>query len=154
MNLFDLKRTPKPWTFLETPVISEQVQYRRKTGPEAQKLPKGGLTDFRSNASEATRWLEDVYSMCARGEKEAAIDVVFDQIERLLSGGEFEKCDSVLRAVDLQRLSVSLILSLLSVTLSASKMLPYRRVLTARTEAFFGRNEGAERAARLLNGLI
>lgn len=99
-------------------------------------------------------WLEEVYSLVSRGLTRRSMDVLFDNVERLLAKSEFDACDSVLRAVDVARLGVTTNVALLSITAPASAFLDYRPTLTARIRNFVVQQTDETRAAQLLNGLL
>lgn len=97
-------------------------------------------------------WLLDVYSLEHQQEREAAIDLVFDKIDELLREAAFDRCDEILQSVDVQRLSTSLMVAFLSITLAAKKELSSRAALVGRIEARLGELE-PHRLEGLLVGL-
>lgn len=98
-------------------------------------------------------WLETVYRMCERNKNRAAIDTVFDKVERLLYDSEFASCDALLRLVDIHRINRSVVISILSITWAARNFLPYRNKFVEEVEYMLTWQVGKERAERLLAGL-
>jgi hypothetical protein len=76
--------------------------------------------------SSSLTWLGDVYSLVAQGRFEAAIDVLFRNVDALLLAGQFSRCNELLRAIDLKRLDTNLLVGALSITVSAADRLPGR----------------------------
>jgi hypothetical protein len=97
-------------------------------------------------------WLDDVYSLVGRHEIDTALDVVFTRFDDLLSAGDWDGCDSVLRAIDIQRLDTHLLVGVLSATLPAKDKLTARDKLVERTERRL-RTVEPDRVGRLLVGL-
>jgi hypothetical protein len=71
-------------------------------------------------------WLGDVYSLVARNRFDAAIDILFRNVDELLLTGQFNRCNDLLRAIDLGRLDTNLLVGTLSITVSAADKLPGR----------------------------
>lgn len=94
-------------------------------------------------------WLNEVYSLSARNESDAAIDILFPKIDALFRAGEFAVADDVLRAVDVARLNTSLMVAVLAITRAAKDKLPHREVLLQRIERRLTRAEPV-RVERLL----
>jgi hypothetical protein len=97
-------------------------------------------------------WLDNTYELVARNRDDEALDVVFDEIHRLLSKASFKECDSGLAMVDVSKLSPTLITGVLSITLQAKAKLHQRA-------AFFERSRRQlhivepKNVAALLDGL-
>jgi hypothetical protein len=60
------------------------------------------------------------------GRTDAALDLIYDQIDALMTGGKFEAIGSLLQRLDLGALSVDLLLGLLTSTLPARTKIPFR----------------------------
>ncbi|WP_428265089.1 hypothetical protein [Haliangium sp.] len=118
----------------------------------AHGLRVGRDAECVTSSSDAPLWLGDVYSLVARQQPDEAIDILFDHIDELLSEGQFARCDSVLRAIDLDRLDTNLVVAVLSITLSAADELPHRARLLSRAEKRLS-VLAPERVERLLHGL-
>jgi len=97
-------------------------------------------------------WLSDLYVMIKNGSTDKAIDLLIDEVDDLLSDGEFERCDDLMGLIDLDRLDVDLLVGVLSVTLGAAELLPSRPGLIEQVEE---RLEGLvpERVDALMEGL-
>lgn len=100
----------------------------------------------------APMWLEDTYAYCMQSRDAEALDVMFRHINTLLCEDQFSKCNDLLRAIDLQRLDTHLMIGLLSITLAASSILPFRSQLVSNIESRL-RKLAPDRVERLLNGL-
>ena len=105
-----------------------------------------------TDANERPLWLDDVYSLVVKSKPDAAVDVLFARIDELLTRRDFDRCDSLLRAVDLGRLDTNLMVALLSITLPASSKLKARVEVVDKIEKQL-REKAPERAERLLSGL-
>lgn len=79
---------------------------------------------------EESSWLSTLYDL----EDEPAADMVFDEIDTLLSSREFLKCDKILQVIDVDRLNTSILISFLSATLPAKNILSNRPGLVQRIE--------------------
>lgn len=97
-------------------------------------------------------WIDNVYSLVAKEQTDAATDMLLGRFNTMLEHAEFEQCDSALRAFDFKRLNTTLMVSILSITRPATSKLKARsevlveieRVLTERVP---------DRASRLLKNL-
>jgi hypothetical protein len=97
-------------------------------------------------------WLGDVYSLVARDRFDAAIDILFRNVDALLLAGQFDRCDDLLRAIDLKRLDTNLLVGALSITLSAADKLPGRAHFVERVARHL-ESVAPGRVERLLVGL-
>ena len=70
--------------------------------------------------------LAETYHLDQSGRIDAAIDLIFDAVDSLLCAGDFEGCDFLLQRVEVQRLSVDLMIAFLSITLTARDRLRER----------------------------
>lgn len=80
----------------------------------------------------APMWLDDVYAYVQRKLPRKAVDILYQRVDGLLGSGEFERCDELLRTIDLKRLDSNLIVSVLAMTKLAANELPYRSKLLLR----------------------
>ena len=71
-------------------------------------------------------WLEDVYTLCAQERTDAAIDVLFDNINQMLIAQDYSRCDCALQGIDLYRLDTHLLVAVLAITFSAAPHLSFR----------------------------
>ncbi len=95
-----------------------------------------------------------VYQLDRSGQIDAAIDLVFDTIDTLLCEDDFQGCDRLLKVVDADKLSIDLLVAVLSITLTARDHLPERRSLCNRVKARIQRERGARAAEIVLKGLV
>lgn len=105
-----------------------------------------------TDASDRPLWLDDVYSLVVKAKPDAAVDVLFARVDELLRRREFDRCDSLLRAVDLGRLDTNLMVALLSITQPAASKLKARLEVVEKIEKHL-RLLAPDRAERLLSGL-
>jgi type III restriction enzyme len=96
-------------------------------------------------------WLSEMYAL-AQQNREAAVDLMFREIDDLLHAGRFQECGQVLEAVDVEKLDSNLLVSALAVTKPAADAMPGRPAFVARVEERL-RVLVAERADRLLEKL-
>lgn len=99
---------------------------------------------------EIVGYLAEVYSACAEGAQDRAVDLVFDRIDRLLIDGEYEVVDDILRLCDVGRLSTHLMRSFLTITAPGRHRLPSRPKFFDRVEAAMTAIRGAEVTRRLI----
>jgi hypothetical protein len=97
-------------------------------------------------------WLGDVYSLVARDRFDAAIDILFRNVDALLLTGQFNRCNDLLRAIDPKRLDTNLLVGALSITVSAADKLPGRGHLVERVAKRL-ESVAPGRVERLLAGL-
>ena len=82
-----------------------------------------------------------------------AIDLIFEEIDRLLKEGGFEECDTILFGVDPLAHPASITLAFLTITYAAKNKLKYREHLFNITESAFVLRYGERHTQRLLQGL-
>ena len=97
-------------------------------------------------------WLVDVYALCSQQNTDAAMDALFTGIDGLLTQQDYERCDALLQSIDLQRLSASLLVGVLAITLAAAQHLRQRQDVARRIANRLKELEPI-RAERLLDGL-
>ena len=78
-----------------------------------------------SNGSEP-QFLAQAKRLVDHGKIDAAIDIIFDQIDEMLLARQFERVDQILRDVECRGYSIDILLSLLTITLAAKRHLPSR----------------------------
>lgn len=84
-------------------------------------------------------WVDDLYTLPL----DDGIDLLFDHVDRLLTEGDFEGCDAVLRSLDISRLSIEILVAMCSATRAASDQLVGRpQVLEKIREEIRGRDPG------------
>lgn len=98
--------------------------------------------------------LSEVYRLDGAARIDAAIDILFDRIDTLFCEGDFEACDRLLKSVDLNRLSVDVLVAILSITLAARGNLVERASLCRRAHARIKNERGAAATDALLKGLV
>jgi len=120
-------------------------------GPSAHM---GAPSASRSSATttSSAAWLEDVYSKVARGDVDAALDVLMQNFDDLFHANQFKQANSLLRHVDLQRLDVDTMVGLLAATLPARQELSQRERIVERVRSRLER-QVPERLDGLLRGL-
>ena len=97
--------------------------------------------------------LAEAYRLDQSGRIDAAIDLIFDRVDTLLCGGDFEECDLLLRAVEVDRLSVDLMVAFLSITLAARDRLRERARFYSRVKQQIESERGVQVTDSLLKGL-
>ncbi len=70
-----------------------------------------------------TSFLDNANRLDKRGQTDAALDIIFDQIDETLLSGEFDRVDRILVEITPDDFSVELLLGLLTVTLPAKNRL-------------------------------
>ena len=93
--------------------------------------------------------MDELYAI--EQEDDDAIDWIFGRVLDLMERGDFKGCDQLLQEVDLDRLSPTLMVAFLSITLWAS--LDYRPTFYNEVEARLRRIEPEDRVKGLLRGL-
>ena len=102
---------------------------------------------------QADEFLAVVYYLDAAGDLDNATDRLFDYIDRLLHVGMFEIVNEILRQVQVQKLSTSLMRSLLTITLAAKRHLKDREEFFERVEKEMTDRRGTAITDRLLGRL-
>lgn len=97
-------------------------------------------------------WLELAASLEGRGRKHAALDLVYDTVDRWLCDGQFRRCNLIFETVRPDGLSAELILGLLTVTRSAAGRLESRSAFGECARVVLSVREGD--ADQLLAGLL
>lgn len=79
--------------------------------------------------------LSEVYSFVELGDRESAVDLLFERVDELLADDRMPECDALLQQIDVTKLDSHLMVSSLSITWLAREHLPSRASLVARIEA-------------------
>jgi len=108
---------------------------------EVRAAPQRGTVTFVDRANKLDE----------RGQTDAALDLIYDQVDALLRSGDFAQVDVVLDKVDVGSVSPDLLLGLLTATLPARTRLASRRAFFRRVEEKLKRRE--DWADNLLAGL-
>jgi hypothetical protein len=87
----------------------------------------------------------------ASGDRNAALDLLYDRVDELMRTGQFEALDSLLQQVRLGDMSIDVLLGLLTATLPARSRLPSRQAFFRETENAL--REWGEYEDGLLTGL-
>jgi hypothetical protein len=107
--------------------------------------------EIETQSSALLDW-SNVYSLVAKSETDAAIDMLLGRFNTMLTKSDFDLCDSALRSLDLSRLDVTSLVAILSITQPASEHLKARPELVRDVERILRERE-SERADRLIRGL-
>lgn len=103
------------------------------------------------NQKNEDKFLERVLRLEKMGNIDSALDLLYDQIDARLKAGKFEDTDKFLQKLNVAKLSIDLLLGVLTASLPARYKLPSRGVFYKKVEAVLKqRNEWEE---NLLLGL-
>jgi hypothetical protein len=102
---------------------------------------------------DSGRFLERIYQAVARGDTDGATDELYDRVDGLLEGGDFEACDRILQLVAPDRLDSNLMVAFLVITLPAREHLRERETFYRAAERILNRDRGEEAAGKILQGL-
>jgi hypothetical protein len=94
--------------------------------------------------------LQAIYRLDAHGMVRHAADRVLEHIDNLLNESRFSECDHLFREVDLTRLSDTLVVSFLGITLAAKPKLKLRAAFYDQALEVVSRRRGRDVAQRLL----
>lgn len=97
-------------------------------------------------------WLNDMYALDADGNCDDAIDILFEALDELLLAERYENCDAILQALDVDRMSATLLVGCISFTQLAARHLPSYPAFFAAVESRL-RVLAPDRVDRLLWGL-
>lgn len=97
-------------------------------------------------------WLDELYSLVARHDPDSAIDLLFANVDDLLSEGAFRRCDALLKTIDPKRLDSNLLVAALSATKRAAPLLHERQAFVRRVRTRL-QELAPDRLERLLAGL-
>lgn len=95
---------------------------------------------------ENDAWFDEAISLCGHGNKDAALDVIFDKIDDWLCEGKFDECNQFLGRLNVEETPTVLLLGVLTITYAADKYLENRHGVFARSWATItARGENAEK---------
>jgi hypothetical protein len=106
----------------------------------------------RASVDARLAWLEDAYREVANKRFDAATDMLLEHLDDLLGDGDIAGANSVLQALDVERLDIQSMLTVLAVTRPAKEQLANRARFLGHVEEQLA-DEGSVRAERLLAGL-
>ena len=69
-------------------------------------------------------WLDDMYALDADNNCDGAIDLLFEGLDELLLAEHYDNCDAILQALDVGRMSATLLIGCISFIRPASYHLP------------------------------
>jgi hypothetical protein len=95
-------------------------------------------------------FLDAAYLLSEADKTRDGLDHIFQKMNALLVAGEFRLASSILKQVDVERLSSTLSVGFLSITLVTSDFLPERPAFYARVRHKLVAERGAEATDRLL----
>lgn len=98
---------------------------------------------------EATALLSRINNFLKQGDLGAVFDDMYDTFDEMIDAREFQKCDDILRAVEVEMYPLNVLLGFLTITLRARDNLPERHELYKRIYAHLVR----EHAQFVLYGL-
>ncbi|HQZ66689.1 MAG TPA: hypothetical protein PLY87_16470 [Planctomycetaceae bacterium] len=78
----------------------------------------------------ARSFVDDAQRLASQGKVDAALDLIYDRADEMLLAGEFVALDSIIEGLDVEQLSVDVLLAVLTITL------PAKDKLTTRNEFF------------------
>jgi hypothetical protein len=99
---------------------------------------------------DTNRFLESVYRLVESELTSDAIDYTISRIDDLLNDGSFHVCNGILRAADPEKLSDTLIVTFLGITLAAKSKLTSRPAFYMRSRQVVCERRGDDGADRLL----
>lgn len=97
--------------------IIDEITGGRSSTPAAAPMPE---------------WLTQAVILDSSGETPRAMDALYDGFDRLLAAGEFDHVNGLLNQLPLERISLSLMVGALSMTLPVASRSPARRAVFAR----------------------
>ena len=104
-----------------------------------------------STSSSPEGFLDRARRLDQHGQTDAALDLIFDQIDEMLLGDESDRVDAILSEIAPDTFSVDLLVGLLTVTLPAKKLLFNRSAFFTKVEQSL--RERGKLDDRLLVGL-
>ncbi len=128
------------WARFDTAVASVQCS---AAGPPVEEFWE---------SSVARKCIADIARLSNAGDDEAALDVAYDTVDRLLTERKFQECDDLLDLVDVDSMALAVSLGLCSITSPARRELRRRANYVQRLRERLRRTD-AERVERLLAGI-
>jgi hypothetical protein len=85
-----------------------------------------------ASQNDSPKWLQNAMALDASDSTIPAMDIVFDNVDDLLSAGKFEEVNVIIEQVPLEGPSLSFLMGVLTITLPAADRLPSRARFFAR----------------------
>ena len=98
-------------------------------------------------------FLPIVYLAVSNAQNDAATDIVFDNIDRMLCDGSFSQINALLKRVEVEKLNSTLMRSFMTITAAARDKLPARKPLYDKIYARMIELKGQEKADKILKNL-
>lgn len=139
----DVRRRSGALDFGGVVTVVKRMQGRPESSATVAIVDKGVVEVF----------LEHMQALSERNMLDAALDYVFDTMDRWFDKGSFELSNRVLRAVDPSRTHEDLLIGLLTISHTARSHLTARADLLARAREVLEHRLGVRQANRALSGL-
>lgn len=97
--------------------------------------------------------LERAYDLVAADEIDAALDVIYQEIDGMMCAGKRDEIDAVLRSSDVARLDGSVMLGFLAITLPYANRLNDRFAYFGRVKTRLESMHSPDEVAAMLHGL-
>jgi hypothetical protein len=130
-----------------SPDTFEELRQVIRAEGVAEVIARWSKDGIRSDKSFISRARE----LDARGHTDAALDLIYDSVDKLMRDGQFSKLDAILSGVPVASLTADILLGLLTASLPARNRLPSRKPLFRQIEQTF-KNRG-QLEPGLLTGL-
>ena len=115
---------------------SETDRLQQFTGfPTLPTSLENRLSRKHQGVSHTGKWLAPIQCLANDDHIDAALDVLYDRVDASLKKKQFQKIDDVLSEVDVNTLSVDILLGLLTATYPAKSKLPSRVAFFSAAEA-------------------
>lgn len=108
----------------------------------------GGLAVSAESRNKGRGFVESANRLAQVGHIDAALDLIYDRVDHLLSAGRFPELDALLEKIDPSKLTVDVLLGLLTSTLPGKTKLEFRTILFHKVE------EEIRRRGEWENGLL
>jgi hypothetical protein len=79
-------------------------------------------------------WLNEALSLEKANRRDRCLDIIFNEVDKLFRRGEFQICDRLLQMLDVEHLSINLLIGFLTITAAAQELLPARELFYSRIE--------------------
>lgn len=99
---------------------------------------------------QTSEFLEGLY---AESDVNKSLDYLFQHIDALYRIQDFQEVDRILYMIDLSKISITIMIGLLSITLLAHNKLALRQLVFEKVKDIISKTESPERVERLLSGL-
>lgn len=97
-------------------------------------VPAAMWNDNTIPSVNAKLWGQEVIQAESSDRRDRALDIIFREVDTMLSNGEFERCNQLLRMLDVDNHSTNLLLGYLSITFAAADKLAARDEFLNRVE--------------------